>query len=243
MTRPTKSSIRLRRLQAWLRREDGSFTLEASTVFPMIFVSLLALLMLGMYTYQKVVLYTVASLTAERTAFRWDNSYRDAVSGIGKTGEYDGLYWRLTDNGVLQSLFGMDDGAQGDRMSLTIGADMNGDSGQSDQPLPLKKMGSEAARVMQPLEGEIGYEGGLQKRIEVKLRQPLSIPVLEELLGHSEPKALTSAVIVDPVELIRNVDLVRYYAGRFAGQSEQGKSQAREVLRDRQSAQSGEQQG
>ncbi|RAP77064.1 pilus assembly protein [Paenibacillus montanisoli] len=196
--------------------------------------------MLGMYTYQKVVLYTVASLTAERAAFRWDNSYRDAVSGMGKTGEYDGLYWRLADNGVLQSLFEMGSGSQGG-ISLTIREAVDEDNGRTAQSLPQKKLGNQADRVMQPLEGTIEYDGGLQQRIKIKLRKPLSVPVLDSLLGHSEPRALSAAVIVDPVELIRNVDLVRYYAGKFAGQSGRGKAQAREVLRKRQSLHDGEQ--
>ena len=44
---------------------------------------------------------------AERTAFRWDNSKRELISGMGITGQYDGLYWRMSfGNGALQSLFG-----------------------------------------------------------------------------------------------------------------------------------------
>ncbi|WP_090977545.1 hypothetical protein [Paenibacillus sp. CF384] len=224
-------------------QEEGSFTLEASMVFPMIFVALITLLMLSMYTYQKVVLYSVASQTAERTAFRWDNSARAAVSGIGVTGKYDGLYWRLSDNGALRTLFGSAGGNE-NSLSVPIGDTSVNASDTSNIPaesLPLKKMAIGAVRVREPLEGVMTYEGVWVKRIDVKLRQPLSIPPLETMLGHSEPMAITDAVIVDHVELIRNVDLVRYYAGRFAGESEQGKAQAREVLQNRQSLQNQEQ--
>ncbi|SFS47407.1 hypothetical protein [Paenibacillus sp. BC26] len=240
MIKRTKFSTRIARWRVLAVRENGSFTLESSLVFPMIFAALITLLMLGMYTYQKVVLYTVASQTAERTAFRWDNSARNAVSGIGVTGKYDGLYWRLSDNGALQTLFGSEGGDQGG-LSIPIGnasaSPTSDERSSGSESLPLKKMAPGAVKVREPIEGVMIYDGVWVKRIDVKLRQPLSIPPLEAIFGHSEPMAVTDAVIVDPVELIRNVDLVRYYAGRAAGQSEQGKEQAREVLHNRQSLQ------
>ena len=80
------------------------------------------------------------------------------------------------------------------------------------------------------------YEYGLlEKRLEVKLLEPLSIAPLEAMLGASEPKAVGSAVVIDPVEGIRNVDLVRYYTAKF-DQTPDGKAkqqQASEVLSKR----------
>ncbi|QHW33216.1 pilus assembly protein [Paenibacillus rhizovicinus] len=251
------------RANRWLaelaKREDGNFTLEASMVFPVLFLILIALLMFSMYAYQNVVLYHTASLTSERTAFRWDNSSRDPLSGIAPTGEYDGLYWRLADNGALKTLFGFgSEQGGGEGIEIAVGASMSvdrgsaagnsgdgaGDAGEGDSggdggrdiggdgtSLPVRKMKAEAARVGGPFEGTMHYSGTLEKRIGLKLRQPISIHPLEMLLGHSSPVTAGSASIVDPVELIRNVELVRYYTGKFKGGMDNDKrNQAQKIL-------------
>lgn len=209
-------------------------------VFPVLFLALIALLMLSMYTYQTVVIYHTASKTAERTAFRWDNSARDPVSGIGPTGQYDGLYWRMADNGALKTLFdfgGEGEGGGGGGVSMVIGTDLE-ESGE-ERSLPEHKMSSESGRIGTPFEGEVRYYGTIEKRVELKLRQPLSIPLLDSLLGHSEPMTKGSASIVDPVELIRNVDLVRYYAAKFkGGPNGDQRKQAQVILGDRQASKS-----
>ncbi|QHT62788.1 pilus assembly protein [Paenibacillus lycopersici] len=224
------------------RREDGNFTLEASMVFPVLFIALIGLLMLSMYTYQKVVLYHSASLASERTAFRWDNSARDPLSGIAPTGQYDGLYWRLTDNGALKALFDFGSDPSGEQgIELAIGSSMSRDAGNgagddvSDTTLPMRKMKAEAARVANAFSGSMRYGGLVEKKLEVKLRQPIRIPPLEWFLGHSEPATAGSASIVDPVELIRNVDLARYYTGKFkGGLSGDKREQAQQILAGRQ---------
>jgi hypothetical protein len=43
----------------------------------------------------------------------------------------------------------------------------------------------------------------------------MSLVPLERTLGLSEPKTVASASIVDPVQFIRDVDLVRYYTAKF----------------------------
>ncbi|QYR20673.1 pilus assembly protein [Paenibacillus sp. sptzw28] len=211
-----KSSIKSSK-RCGFRSEEGSFTLEASMVFPVIFVALIAMVMFSMYMYQKVVIYYAASISAERSAFQWNNSKRDAMSGIGITGEYDGLYWRMSGNGALQSLFGYGDAA-GDSggLSVAVGGTGSGRNSEESSSLPVVKISKIGARIPQPFEGEINYSYGLmEKRIEVKLRQPISIPILEKTLGRSEPSSISRASIVDPVELIRNVDLVRYYTAKI----------------------------
>ncbi|MBO7747752.1 pilus assembly protein [Paenibacillus sp. MWE-103] len=233
-----------RPLAALLKREEGSFAVEASLVFPALFVALIALLMLSMYVYQTVAAYHGASLAAERTAFRWDNSARDPVSGIGPTGSYDGLYWRMTDNGALRSLFDLAAGGEGEG-GIEIAVGVNGSAGaedgdEEDASLPVLKMRAEGARVAGPFQGTMRYSGTLEKRVDAKLRQPLSIPVLEAFLGHSEPAAEASASIADPVELIRNVELARYYAGKFkGGMSGDQRKQAQAILIGRQGMEHG----
>lgn len=202
-------------------------------VLPSIFIALLALLLLSMYTYQHVVLYKNASIAAERTAFRWDNSYRDPVSGMGDTGQYDALYWRMAGNGALKSLFGGGTSGEEGRVTVEIGASAK-PSLRSDEVASLslseRKLDHGAGYVPKPLAGEISVSGTLEKKVEVKLRHPMTIPILDRLMGGSEPRTASNAAVVDPVELIRNVDLVRYYANRFNGNE---KEQASQILSER----------
>ncbi|MBB3072190.1 hypothetical protein FHS14_005205 [Paenibacillus baekrokdamisoli] len=234
-----KSLIK-RGMRCWPRGEEGSFTLESSMVFPAIFFALLVLIMFSMYSYQKIVLYYTASVSAERAAFRWDNSKRDVSSGIGLTGQYDGLYWRMSSNGVIQSLFGFDDASSPDK-SMRVEINQKGSHNQdtseaSSSNLPLAKMSRIADRIPEPFEGNMKYSYGLiEKRVEVALRQPLSITPLEAMLGSSEPNTMGHANVVDPVEGIRNVDLVRYYSAKFSQMtdSKEKKKQASDVLSKR----------
>lgn len=88
--------------------EQGSFTLEASLVFPIILIVTMALIFFGVYIYMNVYCYGMAQLATERAAFTWNNSHRDPVTGtmdmnlINQTGIYnDGLYWRTLRDGVF----------------------------------------------------------------------------------------------------------------------------------------------
>jgi hypothetical protein len=73
-----------------------------------------------------------------------------------------------------------------------------------------------AGRVPDAFEGRIRYSYGvLEKRIIANVREPMAIRALESLNGLPDPSAESGAVIVDPVEFIRNVDLVRYYTTKF----------------------------
>jgi len=203
-----------------LDREEGSFTLEASMVLPAVFASLLAMILFSLYVYQQVVVYSVASLASERAAFRWDNSKRDPVSGMGVTGQYDGLYWRMSGNGALESLFGLAGSASGANAETVVnfGGNGNGVNGGEGgvSSLPVAKMSKIAGRVPDAFEGRMIYSYGLiEKRIETAVREPMAIQALQSLNGLRDPSAASGADIVDPVEFIRNVDLVRYYTTKF----------------------------
>lgn len=220
--------------------------MESSMVMPAVFLALLVMLLFSMYVYQKVVVYYTASISAERAAFRWDNSHRDPASGIGATGQYDGLYWRMSHDGALHSLFGLGSDEGNDGMSVPVGRTGGDNAAGADtsstanaantDSLPAAKLSRTAGRIPDFYEGEMKYLFGLaQKRIEVKLRKGMMIPPLELLLGHSEPAARSSAAVVDPVEFIRNVDLVRYYIAKFGQGSGSGakRTQAAQVLNER----------
>lgn len=60
--------------KSFKKSEKGMFTIEASLIFPTIFIVTLALILFSLVVYEKVVVYEKAHLIAERTSFTWDNS-------------------------------------------------------------------------------------------------------------------------------------------------------------------------
>ncbi|MCA0757412.1 pilus assembly protein [Paenibacillus sp. N4] len=221
---------RKHRLPQFLRQEQGSFTLESAIVFPLLLVFVLIFIVFGMYMYQKVTLYYVASSTAERTAFSWDNSHRDPRSGMLTEPRYDGLYWRLGEDGIASGLFGLGSGDKARSLTLP----QSGYSREGEEDLPLGKMLGAAElleRTGQSYEGQIQYANNLVKRaVEVKLKQPLSAGAGGQGYWSKEPKTVTASGIVDPVEFIRSVDLVRYFSSRFAGSGGAGQAQAGKII-------------
>ncbi|CAM4484168.1 hypothetical protein FHS16_004965 [Paenibacillus endophyticus] len=227
-----KQRYRERLLQG-LRREQGSFTLEATIVFPMLLGLILLFILFGMYMYQKVVLYYAASSTAERAAFSWDNSFRMARSGMLSEPVYDGLYWRIGDDEMLSSLFSI--GSVGSPASVGLPVEGKADTVNGDlYDRKLVKSAQWMGEASLTYEGQMIYSRAVLKRmVEVKLKSPFSNGRAASSWWRREPKTVASASITDPVEFIRSIDLTRYYSARFAnraGGAGQAKQQAGKVL-------------
>lgn len=228
------SRLRMKvRLLRWLKKEQGSFTLESTIVFPILMGLILLFILFGIYMYQKVVLYYAASATAERAAFSWDNSFRLAKSGMLIRPEYDGLYWRIGKDEMLSSFFGLGGEKSAAVVTLPLAdADETGRKDLSERKIEqsVQWLGQAGLKY----EGQISYSGGVLKReIEVKLKSPLSVHSIEDNWLLREPKTVSAAAVVDPVELIRSIDLMRYYTTKFAnrtGGAGQSRSQASQAL-------------
>ncbi|RXZ84748.1 pilus assembly protein [Paenibacillaceae bacterium] len=203
-------------IREWVRkREEGSFTLESSLVFPLLFAGTLAMIFMAMYVYQQVTLYHIASTTAERTAFAWDNSYRDGTSGQASPGKYDGLYWRMKDDEMLESLFGII--ADQSPTVLSIPSVANGEQGG----LTTRKMLTFSPWIPSAYQGDMTFKRtALQRAVHVGLHNPIVILPIERFIYRSEPAGRAYAGVVDPVEFIRNVDLARYYLGKIGNKPE-----------------------
>jgi len=224
---------------SWIREvakgERGSFTFEASAVFPILASLVLLFMLSGIYMYQKAIVYYVASAASERAAFSWDNSNRDPDSGILAQPEYDSLYWRLKDNQMLGSLFGSFSAEEADVvMTMPMAAELKEEEGRQRLPLPERKLAASGERAMK---SDAGYEGELSysrtlliQSVTTKLKQPLSFSSALSKWGLKEPAAMSAAAIVDPVEFIRNVDLLRYYTAKLKGDDGTDKSNAGKVL-------------
>ena len=110
-------AVRHRRFHRFTRNEQGTFTLEASLVFPAILFCTVTLLFVGMYAYQHVYMGQLARSAAEKLAFAWNNSHKDVTTGSFNPQETDSLYWRLTQDNV-SDLFGLLSGSGGASVSV-----------------------------------------------------------------------------------------------------------------------------
>jgi len=213
----------------------GSFVLESSVVLPLAFIAVLLLMLFSLLVYQHAIVYYSASAAAEKAAYRWDNSYRDPLTGEAPAGRYDPLYWRLADDRLLEGIFGSLRGGEGDsggRVELpVVGA------GSREGELSGYKLRSAAVAVDDSFRGEarLNRDNPLLKRVTVELRAPVAVQAVSGMIGRGSTQAAASAVIVDPVEFTRLVDLARYYAAKF-GNGPSGtakKSQAKTLLEEK----------
>ncbi|WP_261300960.1 TadE family protein [Paenibacillus andongensis] len=201
--------MRHRRLLSFRVSEDGSFTLEASLVFPLILLCTVTLLFVGMYAYQNVFVQQLARTTAERLAFTWTNSHKDLVTGNFNPSDTDGLYWRLTRDNVTD-LFGMLSG--GGTTEVNIPSSRS--SGHVES-----KLVKPSALLPQGVTGTAKYANYLfDHQIEVKLKKSFLMPVqFKRWLDSEQTTGRAVSHVVESVELIRLTDITRTYFKAIKG--------------------------
>ena len=205
-----------------LEKEEGSFTVEASLLFPIILFILVLLLFFTMYMYQKTFLNQHAYAASERAAYSWDNSSKQALTGEYAAGDYDHLYWRLTDDRLLGALFGW--AGADNEVSVSI-------PGGEDGNLSEKKLTQASDHMPSAMKGTMMYQNTLiQRKVTTRLKQVISLP-LPSFLFNSGNRVLTegSSAVVEPVEFIRTVDLARYYGAKFKGKGGKAAASAAEA--------------
>jgi len=220
----------LRLLRGLWRDKRGSFVLESSVVLPLAFTAVLLLMLFSLLAYQRAIVYYSASTAAERAAFRWDNSYRDPLTGEAPAGQHDPLYWRLADDRLLEGIFGSLGGASNDAggsVALPVV-----EAGSRADGLSSFKLRTAAAAVIESFSGEamMRRDNPLLKQVAVELEAPLAVQAVNGMTGRGGTQAEAAAVIVDPVEFTRIVDLARYYAAKFGngpgGAAKKGQAKA-----------------
>lgn len=198
------------RRRLW-KNNEGNFTIEASFVLPIVLLVTALLLFLCLYVYQRSFLVQASSAASERSAFIWDNSHRDAVTGEMAEGQYDSLYWRLTEDQLLTSLFNL--GSRAPVRTISI------PGGTQSGELTDVKMAKGAALVPNGMAGEMKFDNKvLLRKVSTELTWPISISPLDKVMsGGTDLEIHSNAYIVDPVEFIRTVELMRYYGSKFKG--------------------------
>jgi hypothetical protein len=211
-------AVRHKRLARFTRNEEGSFTLEASLVFPVILICTLSILFVGMYAYQQVYVHQLARSTAEKLAFTWTNSHKDVVTGSFNPQESDGLYWRLTQDHAAD-LFGMLQGGGGVSILLPT---------TQASGLVETKLSKGSGLLPKGVTGTASYTNYLlDHQLEVTINKSFLMPtVLRKLLYSSQTMGQSVAHVVDSVELIRMTDLTRTYVPTLVGRISPEKAKA-----------------
>ncbi|WP_271751907.1 hypothetical protein [Cohnella sp. JJ-181] len=182
-------------------------------LMPMLLIVTFLLLFYALYTAQNAIVRYKASVTTERAAFNWGHAGSEFGTGAYADGRYDGLYWRLTDDALLQGLFGW----QADESADTLGYPDTEDPGER---LTLRKLYPAAEALGTNWRGSIGYErGALSREIRTSAADPGELSPLASLRGSAVASAEASSPVTEPAEWLRTFDLARYYTARAAGQS------------------------
>ena len=170
----------------------GSIVVEASLIFPIVFLIVVAVIYFCLIIYQKAYIQSLADIAVERGAAGWNNPTKDmSTGGVSKANmNSGGLYWRLIDFRVKD---------KEERVKEYIKTRLNGHAvlGFSSPPEVNVKM----------------YDYIAYKVLEISINVRYKIPVgkvlkMFGLSEHYEVSVKSSAVINEPAEFIRNTDFV-----------------------------------
>jgi hypothetical protein len=198
-------------MEKLIKNEQGSFTIEASLVMPIVMLSTICLLFLGLFIYQKVYVQQIARIVVERAAYNWNNSHKDSKTGNFNPNETDGLYWRFTNDSVTD-IFGF--------MVPNVPTTVQIPSDPSNlMNITEIKLAKASNLIPAFLSGTATYTNHLvDRKVTVALQKPFYFSNrVFHWNGADSVKAQASSRVVEPVELIRLTDITRTYIGSIKG--------------------------
>ncbi|WP_188453569.1 TadE/TadG family type IV pilus assembly protein [Virgibacillus oceani] len=187
-------------MKSFFKDERGSFTIEASLVFP----SLLLFTLLGVFFC--IIIFQIGSANyaaqkaASQTAYVWNNSHKDLTTGAFDKNYYagldkggDGLYWRIFDDGILQ-IFGINGGFPGEGVKGRKLEKANNEFGEG------------AISVKLSYRNNIAFS-----YVEAEAESSLYIPsFVKNILGRDNVVATSTHLVTESPELIRNFNFAKY---------------------------------
>jgi hypothetical protein len=130
------------------------------------------------------------------------------------------------DDNVVGTLFGL--AGEDSTRSITL------PQGEAEgEKLPELKMSKGGTAVPASMAGEMRYTNQLLiRKVTTSLNEQVSLTPLSRILDDGgQIKVSAQSIVVDPVEFIRSVDLMRYYGSKFqGGRNGTDKAAAGEVL-------------
>ncbi|WP_281887285.1 hypothetical protein [Paenibacillus sp. YYML68] len=211
----SRSTRQARYLHIYLKRltrsTSGQITLEASLTMPLIFLSTAALLGLGLLFYFESSLYHKAGEAAERTAYIWDNSSKELVTGSVHPTASDGLYWRLTSDGLSQ-WFNLASPMSPVAVALPASADSTAGGA-------VGKLARTADTLPDAWRGQLSFSHyGVLRIVRASLERSTGLSALApQWLRKEQLDGDVKSYVVEPVETIRMVDLTRTFIAEIQG--------------------------
>ncbi len=171
--------------------EKGSITVEASIVVPIVVLSIICIILVGVILYQRSILQSVADKAVQAGAASWKSLSADSATGKPEMDELadSGLYWRLLEE---------------DREEKTARLEKYAEALLEKRNI-LKPESSSVAAVIR------NY--AVYKRLELSIENSYILPggTVMRLFGSDgkfKLKVTSFAVVDDPAELMRNTDLL-----------------------------------
>ena len=190
----------------------GSMTVEASLIFPIIFLTMVALIYICIFLYQNAYLKSLTNHVAERGAASWGNTSKMKIGTDScrlETGELKGarellnrdLYWRITGAGK-------DDKIEKLKGYALHRLKENNILESEISRLDFNDIKNNKDKINIWVKDYIVY-----KEVNVVIKDSYDIPIGKSLkvfgLGDKyNVQAHGRAVINDPMEFIRNVDFI-----------------------------------
>lgn len=212
MLRTNQLKTKYRR-HRFIRDENGSFTLEATMIFPLILLCISAVLFFSYTIFEKSLLASRAFEASERTAYTWGDSHKDPITGAYSIAHTDGLYWRLTSDGLAGLLPGLA-GKEGASVSIP-------DTKGGNTDLVRSKLQRIAPYLPSDVYGELRYRNRFVERaVDANLTKDTSRFSLLNLWNAKSASVLeakASSYVADPVEFLRLVDFTRAFVPQLKG--------------------------
>ncbi|MFD2673053.1 TadE/TadG family type IV pilus assembly protein [Marinicrinis sediminis] len=188
------------------RNEAGSFTLEAAIILPVLLLAVFMFFALTETVYQRIATEQEIHSGVERSAYVWNNSARDLVTGEVHPGQTDGLYWRWTSNDLFGWIRG---GTQSSTYSFPDGPQNSG--------LLHRKLSRINQMVESPDYGELDFNHYwlFQLINGQETHTPDSAFFRWKVIEAPELEVASRSYVVDPIELNRTVDFLTTYAQKL----------------------------
>ncbi|GAB2536001.1 TadE/TadG family type IV pilus assembly protein [Gracilibacillus alcaliphilus] len=187
-------------MKSFLKDERGSFTIEATLVFPALLIFTLVGVFFCIIIFQLGTSSYMAQKVSNELAYTWNSSHKDIKTSEIDKANYtgldggDGLYWRVADNDIL-GFFNL--------------------SGFTGDSLIERKM-DRAMIYNGSIAIDVDYNNILiYSEVEVTATSNLFIPsFLKNMIG-SKVEASSSHVVTETPELVRTANFAKYLWSEF----------------------------
>lgn len=179
-------------VRRWMQGEKGTFTIEASLIFPILLLANVAFLVFALYVYQLVTLHIHAAVAAERIVTYWHVSPAEGRLP---------LYWRILDNG-----------------STEVSIPKTGHANFKGGSIQEQKMARGVRGIPEGMSGTVEFQNKVIRQfVVVKLEHPIKVSplvtfFLPDFQSDGKLQAKATSEVMDSTEFARYIDFAFGYA-------------------------------